>query len=156
MSPLNDIETPRKAKGVSLTEQKQVNTASKRSSSLRKWGPAILAVMAVLGLNAYLLGPTGHKIPPLSDQMERRRELSQERTAKIESMEWDDVKVHKSFTQFRNLSEEDGGLMEYTRRRHRALGEYVHVDVSDQFSVFGKDFCQFNLFCVLGLSHGKK
>merc|ERR1719361_1892752 len=38
----------------------------------------------------------------------------------------------------RNLSEEEGGLMEYTRRRHRMLGEYVHVDVSDQFSAFGK------------------
>lgn len=30
--------------------------------------------------------------------------------------------------------------MEYTRRRHRYLGEYVHVDVSGEFSVFGKIF----------------
>lgn len=28
--------------------------------------------------------------------------------------------------------------MEYTRRRHRYLGEYVHVDVSDQFTLLGK------------------
>ena len=38
----------------------------------------------------------------------------QERTAQIELMEWDDVRVNKSFTQFRNVSEEDGGLMEYS------------------------------------------
>jgi hypothetical protein len=30
--------------------------------------------------------------------------------------------------------------MEYTRRRHRYLGEYVHVDVSEEFTVFGKIF----------------
>ena len=45
--------------------------------------------------------------------MERPRALSQERTAQIESMEWDDMRVNKSFTQFRNVSEEDGGLMKY-------------------------------------------
>ena len=144
MSPSTDIETPRKAQGVSnLTEQKQMRpAASKRRSSLRKWGPAMLTVMAVLGLNAYLLGPTGHKIPPLSAQMERRMQLSRELTARVESMnDYDkraEAKNVRNFKNARNLSEEDGGLMEYTRRRHRALGEYVHVDVSDQFSVFGK------------------
>merc|ERR1719410_2400161 len=38
----------------------------------------------------------------------------------------------------RNLSEAEGGVLEYTRRRHRYLENYVHVDVSDQFSAFGK------------------
>jgi Na+/H+ antiporter NhaD/arsenite permease-like protein len=38
----------------------------------------------------------------------------------------------------RNLSDEEGGVMEYTRRRHRHLNEYVHVDVSGEFSTFGK------------------
>ena len=36
----------------------------------------------------------------------------------------------------RNLASND--VMEYTRRRHRYLGEYVHIDVSDQFTAFGK------------------
>jgi Na+/H+ antiporter NhaD/arsenite permease-like protein len=38
----------------------------------------------------------------------------------------------------RGLSEAEGGVMEYSRRRHRYLSEYVHVDVSDQFTAFGK------------------
>merc|ERR1719410_202050 len=38
----------------------------------------------------------------------------------------------------RNLSEAEGGVLEYTRRRHRYLEDYVHVDVSDQFTAFGK------------------
>ena len=46
--------------------------------------------------------------------MERRRALSQERTAKIKSMEFVDVRAHKGFTQFRIVSVEDGGLMEYS------------------------------------------
>mmetsp|Transcript_22836 Transcript_22836/g.35125 ORF Transcript_22836/g.35125 Transcript_22836/m.35125 type:complete len:649 (+) Transcript_22836:206-2152(+) len=130
---MNDIETPSKT-----TAKNAQPTKRRPSSSLRKWGPAMLAVIGVLALNAYLLGPTGHKIPPPSDRAQRRMQLSRERTTQIEEMEWDDVKVHRNFNQFRNLSEEEGGVMEYTRRRHRALGEYVHVDVSDQFSIFGK------------------
>merc|ERR1719469_40538 len=38
----------------------------------------------------------------------------------------------------RNLSEAEGGVMEYTRRRHRVLGDYTHEDVSDEFTTFGK------------------
>merc|ERR1712151_1165250 len=38
----------------------------------------------------------------------------------------------------RTLNEKEGGVMEYTRRRHRYLNEYVHIDVSDQFTAFGK------------------
>mmetsp|Transcript_3399 Transcript_3399/g.4942 ORF Transcript_3399/g.4942 Transcript_3399/m.4942 type:complete len:661 (-) Transcript_3399:188-2170(-) len=141
MSPLNDIETPHRSKparSLKIATATDETSNSNSSSSLRKWGPAMLAVLGVLALNAYLLGPTGHKIPPLSDQAQRRMQLSHERTTQIEAMEWDDVKVHRNFNQFRNLSQEEGGVMEYTRRRHRALGEYVHVDVSDQFSLFGK------------------
>merc|ERR1719232_867801 len=40
----------------------------------------------------------------------------------------------------RHLSESEGGVMEYTRRRHRYLSEYVHVDVSGEFTTFGKVF----------------
>ena len=118
-------------------------SAQSHSSSLRKWGPAMLAVLAVLGLNAYLLGPTGSKMPTgPSPAMQRRHMLAQEMTAKVEAMEFDVMSEHRNLSRnpgkFRYLSEEEGGVMEYTRRRHRALNEYVHEDVSDQFSTFGK------------------
>jgi Na+/H+ antiporter NhaD/arsenite permease-like protein len=38
----------------------------------------------------------------------------------------------------RSLAQEDDGLMEYTRCCSRYLGEFVHVDVSNKFSAFGK------------------
>jgi Na+/H+ antiporter NhaD/arsenite permease-like protein len=38
----------------------------------------------------------------------------------------------------RNLTDEERGDMEYTRRRHRILGDYTHEDVADQFNSFGK------------------
>merc|ERR1712151_657355 len=38
----------------------------------------------------------------------------------------------------RTLNEEEGGVMEYTRRRHRALGGYEFQDYSYQFQPFGK------------------
>ena len=57
-------------------------------------------------------------------------------------MEWDHAADLKrgiaNMRNSRNLGESEGGVMEYTRRRHRYLGEYVHVDVSDQFTLFAK------------------
>merc|ERR1712161_112127 len=35
------------------------------------------------------------------------------------------------------MGDDEGGVMEYTRRRHRKLNEYTHEDVSDQFTTFG-------------------
>mmetsp|Transcript_22837 Transcript_22837/g.35127 ORF Transcript_22837/g.35127 Transcript_22837/m.35127 type:complete len:655 (+) Transcript_22837:206-2170(+) len=133
---MNDIETPSKT-----TAKNAQPTKRRPSSSLRKWGPAMLAVIGVLALNAYLLGPTGHKIPPLSDQAQRRMQLGAQRTADALALNYDkksEAENVRNFKQSRKLSEEEGGVLEYTRRRHRALGEYVHVDVSDQFSIFGK------------------
>lgn len=107
----------------------------------RKWGPALAAVAAVFALNASLLGPTGHKMPELSEATLNRRALAESRTADVLAMtpSADNFKLSRS-SKFgsRNLSEQEGGVMEYTRRRHRYLGEYVHIDVSDQFSNFGK------------------
>mmetsp|Transcript_93477 Transcript_93477/g.140245 ORF Transcript_93477/g.140245 Transcript_93477/m.140245 type:complete len:635 (-) Transcript_93477:86-1990(-) len=110
-----------------------------KMSFLRKWGPALLAVAAVFALNASLLGPTGAKIPELSQSQLNRRTLAEKRTAEVAAMapSSDDRHLSRGYGE-RNLSEQDGGVMEYTRRRHRYLGEYVHVDVSDQFSNFGK------------------
>jgi len=106
---------------------------------LRKWGPALLAIAGVLALNASLLGPTGSKIPELSQAHMQKRALTEQRTAEVVAMppSENDRLLKRGFGS-RNLSEEEGGVLEYTRRRHRYLGEYVHVDVSDQFSTFGK------------------
>jgi len=119
---------------------------SKKVSSLRTWSPAMITIFGVIALNSYLLGPTGSNIPPLTERHLRTKELEEERTSYILDMEFDhakDVKIMGSGLSSigsRNLSEEEGGIMEYTRRRHRHLGEYVHVDVSDQFTTFGKWF----------------
>jgi Na+/H+ antiporter NhaD/arsenite permease-like protein len=106
---------------------------------MRKWGPALLAIAGVFALNASLLGPTGSKIPELSGAHLNKRALAEKRTADVAAMapSQDTRSLAQGFGS-RNLSEEEGGVMEYTRRRHRYLGEYVHVDVSGEFSVFGK------------------
>jgi len=48
-----------------------------------------------------------------------------------------DLKMGRHFGS-RNLSAAEGGVMEYTRRRHRVLEDYTHEDVSGDFSAFGK------------------
>jgi len=111
--------------------------APKKVSSLRKWGPAMFAVAAVIGVNAALLGPTGSRIPVLSETQMNVRKLGEERTQAVLEMDDSSRMKYNSMPQ-RNLSEQDGGVMEYTRRRSRHLGEYVHVDVSGDFSLFGK------------------
>jgi hypothetical protein len=112
----------------------------KKVSSLRTWGPAMISMALVVVLNASLLGPTGGKVPALDERAINRRALADARTEAVSSMEPDaqsDRNLSRTY-KVRNLSESEGGVMEYTRRRHRYLGEYVHVDVSDQFSAFGK------------------
>jgi Na+/H+ antiporter NhaD/arsenite permease-like protein len=110
---------------------------AKKPSFFRTWGPAALAMALVLVINASLLGPMGHKVPALSEKHINHRNLAAARTAAVMDMDSTDRVTRSGFGP-RNLSEADGGVMEYTRRRHRYLGEYVHVDVSDQFSLFGK------------------
>jgi Na+/H+ antiporter NhaD/arsenite permease-like protein len=114
----------------------------KPMSSFRKWGPAMVAVAGVIAFNAALMGPTGSRIPELTEQHLNRRALAEARTAEVLAMapSQDDRFLSRGIGE-RNLSEQDGGVMEYTRRRHRYLGEYVHVDVSGDFSAFGKWSC---------------
>ena len=107
----------------------------------RKWGPTLVALCAVLALNMSLFGPTMSDMPEMSQKSINRRALAEKRTADVLAMAptaASDLRSPRSrgFGS-RNLSSEEG-VMEYTRRRHRYLGDYVHVDVSDQFSVFGK------------------
>lgn len=146
-SPLyadNDVECSRAA-ATSSTDtgnRSQQSSTTTKPSFLRKWGPALVAIAGVLAVNALLLGPSGSRIPTLNERQLSAQNAREERTQAVLNMEWDheaDLKrglsnMHNS----RNLSESDGGVMEYTRRRHRYLGEYVHVDVSDQFTLFGK------------------
>jgi len=117
-----------------------------KRSFLRKWGPAIVAVFGVLALNMGLMGPNGSKIPALTKQQLNARQLGEERLEAVMELEGDfegDLKRAKSPLLSsrignRNLSETEGGVMEYTRRRHRVLADYTHEDVSDQFSALGK------------------
>lgn len=125
----------------------------------RKWGPALVAVLAVLAVNLALLGPSGQKIPPLTEQQVHVRKLEQERTnAALAFLQEPTTKMDSTSTRYefserntsmrskfqenrRNLSKSSlssSDIMEYTRRRHRLLGDYVHEDVSGQFSAFGK------------------
>jgi len=90
-----------------------------KSSFLRKWGPALIAIAGVVTINVALLGPMGHKIPELSKQSLNARKLGEERTAAVLEMKYDLLEDHKLGRGFgsRNLSNEEGGVMEYTRRR---------------------------------------
>ena len=122
--------------------QAQGNPVEKRSS-LRTWGPAMVAIAGVIAVNAALLGPTGGNIPALTDRHLTSQKLAEKRTKAVLEMDFDSGDDHKLFRSnrgfgSRNLGEEDGGVMEYTRRRHRYLGDYTHVDVSGDFSAFGK------------------
>ena len=122
----------------------QSSTPASKPSFLRRWGPALVAIAGVLAVNALLLGPTGAKVPALNSRQLAARSARDERTQAVLDMEWDHAadlqRGLSNMSGARKLSEAEGGVMEYTRRRHRYLGEYVHVDVSDQFTVFGKIF----------------
>lgn len=108
----------------------------KKVSSLRKWGPAMIAVGLVIAINSAMFSQGA---PELSDRAQRKLDLTTQRIAEVEAMEANDfdLTLRNGFGD-RNLSEEVGGVMEYTRRRHRYLGNYVHVDKSGDFSAFGK------------------
>jgi len=108
----------------------------------RKWGPTLIALVGVFAFNASNFGLTLSDMPEMSDRTVSRRALAEKRTAEILAMAPTPASAEymprsRGFGS-RNLSAEEGGVMEYTRRRHRYLGDYVHVDVSDQFSTFGK------------------
>lgn len=143
MSPLyeEDVE----CSGAAATETAAANasrTPAAKPSFMRRWGPALVAIAGVLAVNALLLGPTGSRVPSLSPRQLAARDAREERTQAVLDMEWDHEADLKrglgNMKGARQLTSSDGGVMEYTRRRHRFLGEYVHVDVSDQFSLFGK------------------
>ena len=142
----------------------RVTIVPHQPSTLRKWGPALLAIAMVVVVNVSLLGPTGNSIPSLTQRHEAARELRAARTAAVLEMEVDfeeemrrgrdsvrsirDVRRSLSsssaFTsatdsnQSSSSSSSNAAVMEYTRRRHRVLGDYTHVDVSGDFTAFGK------------------
>ena len=148
MSPL-DVEA---AAAAPEDTQKVVGQPSKPSFA-RKWGPAMIAIAVVVAINAALLGPSGSKIPALTERHEAARELREARTQAVLDMDYDpeadlkrgrdtastlrDVRRSLSATDSAATSSSDA-VLEYTRRRHRVLGDYTHVDVSDQFTAFGK------------------
>jgi Na+/H+ antiporter NhaD/arsenite permease-like protein len=127
-----DVETP-------TVTSPAVEKPIKRTF-LRKWGPALLSIVLVIAVNAALLGPSGQNVPELNAKQLHARKLGEERTNAVLEMDFDVEREirHGKRIGSRNLSEAEGGVMEYTRRRHRVLGDYVHEDVSDEFSTFGK------------------
>jgi Na+/H+ antiporter NhaD/arsenite permease-like protein len=117
----------------------EANHKPVRASFFRKWGPALIAIAGVIAVNVAMLGPKLNNIPALTEQQLHARKLGEERTKAVLEMEFDPIVDRRLGRRIeRNLSEEDGGIMEYTRRRHRVLGDYTHEDVSDKFSLFGK------------------
>lgn len=151
MSPL-DVEA---AAAAPEDNQKVVGQPSKPSFA-RKWGPAMIAIAVVVAINAALLGPSGSKIPALTERHEAARELREARTQAVLDMDYDpeadlkrgrdtastlrDVRRSLSATSADSsaATSSSDAVLEYTRRRHRVLGDYTHVDVSDQFTAFGK------------------
>ena len=105
--------------GLDLVQQEKA--APKKVSSLRRWGPAMIAIAVVVAVNAYIVGPTGNNMPAVSDKAQRKLELIEARNLAVAGMEtpMNDRRlmsrsgVHGS----RSLSEEEGGNMEYTRDR---------------------------------------
>jgi len=102
---------------------------SRKQSFMRKWGPALVAIAGVIALNFALIGgPSFSNVPALNEKQLFARKLGAERTAAVEAMDFDFEKAkldrkmgrNRNFGS-RNLSESDGGIMEYTRRRHRVL-----------------------------------
>eukprot|EP00588_Corethron_pennatum_P032059 CAMPEP_0194347894 /NCGR_PEP_ID=MMETSP0171-20130528/106240_1 /TAXON_ID=218684 /ORGANISM="Corethron pennatum, Strain L29A3" /LENGTH=633 /DNA_ID=CAMNT_0039115189 /DNA_START=27 /DNA_END=1928 /DNA_ORIENTATION=+ len=106
-------------------------------SVLRAWAPALVAIGAALSLNSYLLGGivAQNHVPFPSAAQVRHLSAAIAMTDKMNALEMEDP-TWKPTT--RRMSDKSGDLMEYTRRRHRLLGDYVHEDVSGQFSLFGK------------------
>ena len=68
MSPLDVEAAPLAADATS-------KVVPNKPSTLRKWGPALLAIVAVLLINVTLLGPTGNSIPALTERHVAAREL---------------------------------------------------------------------------------
>jgi len=82
MSPLDVEAAPLAADATS-------KVVPNKPSTLRKWGPALLAIVAVLLINVTLLGPTGNSIPTLTERHVAARELREARTAAVMEMEYD-------------------------------------------------------------------
>ena len=137
-SPLFAAEAQR-AEALESTVDESVKGVShpKKVSSLRTWGPAMIAITLVIAINASLFS---NGVPPMSDRAQRILASNQDLTAQMASMPTNEYDLHLGRTGFgsRHLSAEEGGRMEYTRRRHRYLNEYVHEDVSSEFTLFAK------------------
>jgi hypothetical protein len=127
-----------------VVEPSVVPPTTRKESSMRKWGPAVLALGMALVMHAILF--QNNQIPTATlDRSRRKLALISDRVAAMDRME-------ETFIQQLGLTGALGGrdrsgeadepsivLQQYTRRRHRYLGDqYTHHDVSDQFSWFGK------------------
>ena len=86
-SPLfTDVESS--PAGLDLSD-KMSKQAPKKTSFLRKWGPALAAIAGVIAVNVGLLGHNGGKIPALNQRQLQAQTARMERTQAVLDMEWD-------------------------------------------------------------------
>jgi Na+/H+ antiporter NhaD/arsenite permease-like protein len=97
----------------------------------------MLAIGLLIAINSIMFR---EGVPESNERSQRKLAQVEKHNTSVEAMEKTNFAInHHGFVKrMRNLSEKEGGIMEYTRRRHRYLGDYVHEDVSDKFSAFGK------------------
>uniref|UniRef100_A0A7S1BYQ9 Citrate transporter-like domain-containing protein n=2 Tax=Corethron hystrix TaxID=216773 RepID=A0A7S1BYQ9_9STRA len=109
----------------------------KNNSALRTWAPALVAVGAAIAVNSVLMGGimSQTKVPGLTQEHLAEREQEHALMDQVRALEISDPTWKPTS---RRMSDKSGDLLEYTRRRHRLLTNYLHEDVSDQFSAFGK------------------
>jgi hypothetical protein len=136
-----------------------VPPTTRKESSMRKWGPAVLALGMALVMHAILFH--NNEIPTASlDRSRRKLALISDRVAAMDRMEEAFIKQMGLTGQFsardRSGEEDEPSVMlHYTRRRHRYLGDqYTHLDRSADFTSFGKiSTCLGSLSSRLRIGH---
>lgn len=125
-SPLYDVETTCDPTTKSRPKQ----------SFLRKWGLALVAIAGVAAVNVSISGsPPQSKTPAFTERRLNTNNASDKPISAIGDMNFD-AEADRNLG--RSLTDGEGGLMEYTRPRHRKLGDYTFHDNSDKFTTFGK------------------
>ena len=90
MSPPNyDLEKS----ALPPAEEAEDKPIQKKASSLRTWGPAMVAIAGVIAVNAALLGPTGGNIPALTERHLTSQKLAEKRTKAVLEMDFDQVTI---------------------------------------------------------------
>ena len=90
-------------------DEAEGKSIQKKASSLRTWGPAMVAIAGVIAVNAALLGPTGDKIPALTERHLTSQNLAEKRTKAVLEMDFDSGDDHKLFRSNRGFGSRNLG-----------------------------------------------